>query len=108
MLAWRRLEKWTKSNWRKEVDGTTIVPIWKQRYFKRVLDAEKVVRIKKTKGKLYRNRTTEKMKGKDKSRADAHDVDMPLCRLVCHILDHPQSVRQKLESFWSKCLKNDT
>ncbi|KAK6512847.1 hypothetical protein TWF506_009013 [Arthrobotrys conoides] len=45
LRVFRRLEKWKRDDWRQEAGP--VVPIWQQRYYRKLFDQEKVVRIKK-------------------------------------------------------------
>ncbi|RVD89826.1 uncharacterized protein DFL_000816 [Arthrobotrys flagrans] len=45
LRIFRRLEKWKRDEWRQEAG--TVIPIWQQEYYRKLLDQEKVVRIKK-------------------------------------------------------------
>ncbi|KAK6336746.1 hypothetical protein TWF718_009537 [Orbilia javanica] len=46
LRVFRRLQKWKRDEWRQ--DAGSVVPIWQQGYYKKLLDQERVVRIKKT------------------------------------------------------------
>ncbi|KAF3937324.1 hypothetical protein ABW19_dt0202965 [Dactylella cylindrospora] len=54
LLGWRRLENWKRSEWREQAGP--MVPIWEQRWYGKLWENEKVVRIKKVGGKREKGR----------------------------------------------------
>ncbi|KAF3176536.1 hypothetical protein TWF788_008021 [Orbilia oligospora] len=50
LRVFRRLQKWKRDDWRQEAGPA--VPIWQQRYYRKLLDRERVIRIKKKKTQI--------------------------------------------------------
>ncbi|EWC43478.1 hypothetical protein DRE_07557 [Drechslerella stenobrocha 248] len=44
LAAWRRLEKWKRNEWRDSAGQ--MIPIWEQRYYRRLWERERLIRIK--------------------------------------------------------------
>ncbi|KAK6525710.1 hypothetical protein TWF281_010761 [Arthrobotrys megalospora] len=49
LRVFRRLERWKRDDWRQEAGS--VVPIWRQEYYRKLLDQERVVRVKKESAK---------------------------------------------------------
>ncbi|EGX46462.1 hypothetical protein AOL_s00109g34 [Orbilia oligospora ATCC 24927] len=72
LRVFRRLQKWKRDDWRQEAAGP-VVPIWQQRYYRKLLDRERVIRIKKKKTQTSDEQGNGGDNVSDESNTDSED-----------------------------------